>query len=238
MKFNQADQQYLDHRKKLSEKYGARELWSVIDHWGLYCGISNLARSLAVSDIIRNTLNVPGHIAEFGSWRGANLLLMAKLLRIFDPHGSKVVHSFDSFAGLTEFTAEDGKASELHGSYRGVLEELQDILSLYDMSDEVILHQGIIEETLPEFLDKRKEIVFSCVYCDTDLYKSTSMILNLLHPHLSKGGVFVLDEWNYENFPGEGIATKEFLDAFGDCYEMQSIQNSRQPSLLLRKIKI
>jgi Macrocin-O-methyltransferase (TylF) len=238
MKFKDLDEKYLDNRKTLSEKYGARELWSVIDHWGLYCGISNLARALTISDIVRRTLAVPGHIAEFGSWRGANLLFMAKLLRIYEPHGSRVVHSFDSFVGLTEFASEDGCADKLKGSYRGILEELQDVIKIYDMVDEVILHQGIIEETLPKFLDERKEIVFSCIYCDTDLYKSTSVILNLLHPHLSKGGVFILDEWNYENFPGEGIATNEFIKDFSDYYAMESVQNSRQPSLLLRKIKM
>jgi Macrocin-O-methyltransferase (TylF) len=237
VKFEQTDRQYLDKRKTFSEKYGKRELWSIIDHWALYCGTANLARTIAISDIIRENLSIPGHIAEFGSWRGANLLYMAKLIRIFDPHGSKVIHSFDSFAGLTEFTAQDGEASKLEGSYQGVLEELEDVIDLYGMSDDVILHKGIIEETLELFLAERKEIVFSCVYCDTDLYASTALILKLLHPHLSKGGVFVLDEWNYENFPGEGIAVQEFMTEFGDYYSMESICHTRQPSLLLRKIK-
>jgi hypothetical protein len=237
MKFTKSDQKYLAERKDFSEKYGSREIWSIVDHWSLYSGISSLARKLAIFDIIKNTLNIPGHIAEFGSWRGDNLMFMAKLLRILDPYGSKILHGFDSFEGLTEFTHQDGKASDLHGSYQGVLEELEDLITLYEMQDEVVLHKGLIEETLPDFLEARKEIIFSCIYCDTDLYKSTSIILNLLHPHLSKGGVFVLDEWNYENFPGEGIAVTEFLHSFGDAYEMQSIQNTRQPSLLIRKIK-
>jgi hypothetical protein len=238
MKFDRTDKKYLENRVKFSETYGKREIWSVIDHWGLYCGVSNLARCLSISDLIRENLAVPGHIAEFGSWRGANLLFMAKVLRIFDPHGSKVIHSFDSFAGLTEFAPEDGEASSLQGSYKGVLQELKDIIDLYEMQDEIYLHQGLIEDTLSVFLEQRPEIVFSCVYCDTDLYKSTSLILNSLHPHLSKGGVFVLDEWNYENFPGEGVAAKEFLQEYGDYYQMESIQKSRQPSLLLRKIKM
>jgi hypothetical protein len=85
MKFKTKDQRYLGERKRISEKYGLRELWSVIDHWPLYGGIANLARFMAISDILRGTLGVPGHVAEFGSWRGANLMFMAKLLRIYDP---------------------------------------------------------------------------------------------------------------------------------------------------------
>lgn len=55
---------------------------------------------MAIADILRETLDVPGHVAEFGSWRGANLMLITKLPRIYDPHGSKQVHCFESFAGL------------------------------------------------------------------------------------------------------------------------------------------
>src|SRR5438309_1415640 len=107
MKFAATDKKYLANRKLISEKYGERELWSVIDHWPLYCGIGNLARSMAIADLLKSTLEVPGHVAEFGSWRGANLLFLAKLLRIYDPHGSKQVHCFEGFEGLTTFAGPD-----------------------------------------------------------------------------------------------------------------------------------
>ena len=80
VKFEQIDERYLAERERLAEKYGPRELWSIVDHWPLYCGIVNLARWIAILDVFRTTLAVPGHIAEIGSWRGANLLFLAKLL--------------------------------------------------------------------------------------------------------------------------------------------------------------
>jgi len=77
---------------------------------GLYIAeFQILTRSIAISDLLRSTLNVPGHIAEFGSWRGANLVFLAKLLRIFDPMGSKLVHCFESFEGLDKFSKEDNE---------------------------------------------------------------------------------------------------------------------------------
>jgi hypothetical protein len=238
MKFEAIDRRYLSERKRLSEKYGLRELWSVVDHWPLYCGIANLARFMAISDILRGTLNVPGHVAEFGSWRGANLLFMAKLLRIYDPHGSKGIHCFDSFEGLTEFSEQDADASQFNGQYKGSFEELKDTVALYEMQDEIVIHKGLIEETLPKILDDNKALTFSLVYCDTDLYRSTRTILQYLHPRLAKGAVFVFDEWNKENFPGEGVAVNEFLKEFGDWYEVETILHTRQPSLLIRKIKM
>jgi len=239
MKFAAIDRRYLSERKQLSQKYGPRELWSVIDHWPLYCGIVNLARFMAISDILRGTLDVPGHVAEFGSWRGANLLFMAKLLRIYDPHGCKVVHCFDSFEGLTEFTTEqDAGANRFEGQYIGSLEELNDIINLYEMQDEIIIHKGLIEETLPQALNENKALTFSLVYCDVDLYQPTGVILNHVHSRLAKGGIFVFDEWNYETFQGEGVAVNEFLQQFGDYYEIEHITRTRQPSLLARKIKM
>ena len=238
MKFKSIDQRYLSERKRVSEKYGPQELWSVIDHWALYCGISNLARSMAISDIVRGTLGVPGHVAEFGSWRGANLMFMAKLLRIYDPHGAKVVHCFDSFQGLTEFTVQDGDGVQHADRYRGSLEELNDIIDLYEMSDEIVIHQGLIEDTLAEVLDANEALSFSLVYCDVDLYQPTRIMLELLHPRLAKGGVFVFDEWNADSFPGEGLAVNLFLQEMGDCYEVESIIRTRQPTLLIRKVKM
>ena len=235
MKFKTVDERYLANRKKISEKYGPRELWSVIDHWPLYCGIGNLSRFLAIADILKETLSVPGHVAEFGSWRGANLMFMAKLLRIYDPLGSKLVHCFDSFEGLTEFAKQDNQKNPLKGQYKGSLSELKDLIDLYEMQDEIVIHQGIIEKTLPTVLKEDGALTFSLVYCDTDLYESTKVILKNLHPRLAKGGIFVFDEWNYSNFPGEGIAVNEFIKEFADEYEVKHVKQARQPSLFIRK---
>ena len=128
MKFKTLDEGYKKRRQALSDDMGPRELWSVLDHWPLYCGIANLGRVFAISDLVRSALNVPGHIAEFGVWRGATTALFAKTLRIFDPHGNKVIHGFDSFDGLNAFVDQDGAAKENRGSYRGSYEELQKLL--------------------------------------------------------------------------------------------------------------
>ena len=234
-KFEKTDTKYLKNRGELSTKYGSRELWSVIDHWPLYCGIGNLARFISIYEIFKSTLDVPGHIAEFGSWRGANLLFLAKLIRILDPHGCKQVHCFDSFEGLTSFSTEDGTATSKQGAYKGSLEEMSDVISLYDLEDEIDFHKGLVEETLQPFLDQFPEYMFSFVYCDVDLYEATKQILFKLHPRLCKGGVFVLDEWNYSDYPGESAATREFLEVHGKDYTTEHVRNARQPSLVLRK---
>jgi len=235
MKFAATDKKYLANRKRISEKYGERELWSVIDHWPLYCGVGNLARSMAIADLLRSTLGVPGHVAEFGSWRGANLLFLAKLLRIYDPHGSKQVHCFEGFQGLTTFTEPDVASLGNRGLYKGSYEELIDIISLYEMEDEIVIHKGLVQDTLGPVLASEQELSFSFVYCDVDLYEPTRLILEKLDERLMKGGVFVLDEWNDPNYPGETTGVREFLEKKGSRYDVEHVRNTPRPSLVLRK---
>ncbi len=237
MKFKTSNSQYLDKRKKFAEKYKLPHLWSLIDHWPLYVGVVNLSRFLAIGEALKSTLPVPGHVAEFGCWRGTNLLFMAKMLQLYDPHGSKMIHGFDHFEGLADFSPEDGDMEKFKGMYRGSLEELKDIIDLYQMEDNLVVHQGLIEETLPRFLEENKALYFSFIYCDTDLYKSTRSILEQMHPRLMEGGAFVFDEWNSESFPGETVAVDEFLGKLGRFYQVENISNTRQPTLLLRKTK-
>lgn len=237
MKFKDLDERYKEQRQAFSDETGPRELWSVIDHWPLYCGTANLGRVFAITDLLRSTLDVPGHVAEFGLWRGATTSLLAKTLRIFDPHGSKVIHGFDSFEGLGAFVEQDGVAKENKGRYLGSYEELKKMLDLYEIGDDVEFHVGLIEETLPELMAQQAALSFSFVYCDTDLYESTRLILEQLHPRLSKGGLFVFDEWNDASYPGEGLAANEFLEQHGHNYEVHHVSGARQPTMYLRKIK-
>lgn len=235
MKFQDTDELYFAERKRLSEKYGNRELWSVVDHWPLYCGIANLARFISILDIFRSTLLVPGHIAEIGSWRGANLLFLAKLLRIFDPRSLKQVHCFESFEGLIEFAPEDAGAVSVSGGYKGSYEELLDFINLYEMKDEVIIHKGRAEDTIAPLLSSRTEMSFSFVYADVDLYEPTKLLLAEFHPRMMPGSVFVLDEWNVEHYPGETLAVREFMSSHEEFYTTEHVPNTRQPTLMLRR---
>lgn len=236
MKFSEEDKAYFDRRKQFSSEVGPVELWSAIDHWPLFVGTANLARSIAIVDILRSTLQVPGHVAEFGCWRGSTTLLLAKTLRIFDPMGLKQIHVFDSFEGLTEFHVVDGEAAEGHGAYRGSRKELEQCARIAGVGEDIVIHEGRIEETLPEFAVKNPEARFSLIYCDTDLYLATKVILSELWRSLTVGGLMVFDQWNMTEFPGEGIAVNEFIEAGAGRLEVVKPPFTRQPTLAIRRI--
>jgi len=237
MKFQTLDREYSARKRAYCEKRGFpyEDFWPIVNDWPLYCGIFSLSRQLIISDLLRSTLDVPGHVAEFGSWHGANLLFMAKLLRIFDPHGQKQVHCFEGFEGLTTFAPQDSNAANDRGAYHSSYDELIDVIDLYEMQDEIVIHRGHVQETLPAALQASPNLSFSFVYLDLDLYEPTKIALETLHDRLSPGGVFVFDEWNFEPYPGETTAAREFLAAHGARYSMQSVRHTRQPSLVLRR---
>lgn len=222
---------YLKKRKEIDVD------WQKMDQWPLYVGIFNLARSITNQDLIRDSIEIPGHVVEFGSWKGSNILLMAKTLSIFEPFSPKKIISFDLFSnGLDFFDEKDQDADRFKGMYSGDFDHLNQVITLFDLNDRIELVRGNIMETLPLYIEENNPF-FSLIYIDTDLYKTTDLILNSLHDRLSIGGKFVFDEWNFREFPGETQGVKEFLEQKGDCYEMISVKNSRQPSLIIKKIK-
>ena len=236
LKFEKIDREYFARRQKISEKVGNVPLFQASDYWPLYVGYANLARYLAISELVKANLNVPGHIAEFGVYKGANLLFIAKLLQLWEPMSWREIHGFDSFEGLNTFTHEDKQATEFQGAYAGSLETLRDMVELHELEDSVVIHKGLIQDTLPMLMEQRPELMFSMVFCDTDLYEPTKVILDEVHSRICKNGVLVFDEWNYERYPGETKAVEEFLAKHGQHYEPLHTGNTRHPTLLLKKI--
>lgn len=73
------------------------------------------------------------------------------------------------------------------------------------------LIEGSFENTLPKFLKKYKNKIFS-VNMDCDLYKSYKVVLESIYPKLIKKGYVHLDEYYSLKFPGCKIAVDEFCN--------------------------
>ena len=182
---------------------------------------------------MKRVAHLPGHFVELGCWNGTNLVFLAKLLGILKPASPTEVFGFDSFEGLQHFqSGKDDISPEHTGRYRGSLELLEEVLALYELQDTVRLVKGSIEETLPAFLEERKDVRFSFIYLDTDLYSSTKIGLELLYPRLLKGGIVVFDEYNLPEWPGETTAVHDVL---GEEAVLHMVPGTRQPTAYLVK---
>lgn len=237
VKFREEDRAYLSRRKKFAEDLGFPELYSFIDQFALYAGAQTLATRLAAYEILKRTLDVPGHIVEFGVWHGANLMFLAKTLRLLQPNTSKLIFGFDNFAGLpAASSADSGYAAGARGAYKGNEQVLRAAIDLYGLGDWVHLVKGDALETIPAFEQTFPEAMVSLAWVDFDLYEPTKVALQFLGRRLAAGGIIVFDEALSSVWPGETKALLEFLEECSSCrFEMASNMLGRQPVLYLVK---
>lgn len=227
-KFDTEDQNYFQEREIFARKYDDAKLWFVTDNWPLFAGLANIARFLAIYDLVKQVIDLPGHFCELGCWNGANLVYLAKIVNIFRPEANTEVIGFDSFQGLQTFDSEKEAACvDSRGKYRGNLQLLEDTLRLYNLHDSVRLVKGSIEETLPLFVKERGDIRFAFIYLDVDLYAPTKVGIELLYPRLLKGGIMVFDEYNTEDWPGE---TSAVHDVLGQNVQIRGVPFTREPT--------
>ena len=231
--YTESDLRYFREREELLKRYPSPNLWFPIDNWPLFAGVMNIARFLSIYELIKKVIYLPGHLCELGCWNGTNLVFMAKVFQILRSKDYTKVFGFDSFEGLEEFGGADISVdTKTDYNYGGDLLRLRDILKLYSLDDSVNIINGDILKTLPEFLEEKKDIRFSFIYFDADLYAPTKLGIELLWPKLLSGGIMVFDEYNDVDFPGETTAVHEVL---GESVELFSVPNTRQPTAYLVK---
>lgn len=236
-KFAKGDREYLSRRKDFAAAIGQPDLFSLVDQFGLYCGINTIGTKLAVYEIMKEVINCPGNIVEFGSWKGGNLLFMAKVLQLLQPNTIKRVYAFDSFEGLQVFDEKDGlDPDEWTGEYTGDESVIRMAMDLYDMNDWVHIVKGDAMETIDVFEKEHPYIMFSLAYIDFDLYKPVKRALEFVGPRMSTGGAIVFDEALSPLWPGEGTALVEFLQdkKYGE-FKMYNVGFARQPTCYLVK---
>ena len=131
----------------------------------------------------------------------------------------------------------DGEfARSQSGNYAGDKQALSEIISLFQFDDVVELMIGDACQKIPEFRDANKHTLLSFAYLDFDLYEPTKIALEFIDECTSIGGVIVFDQACTQEWPGETLAMKEFLQSTQHNYDMISNTLSRQPTIgLVRK---
>jgi tetratricopeptide (TPR) repeat protein len=154
----------------------------------------DLALSGLSAEMLRLALDAarqPGLVLEFGVRRGTSLRHVAA-------KAGQPVHGFDSFEGLPE-----GWGNEPAGTFSLGTE-------LPSMPDNVTLHKGWFDQTLPTFLaDHPGPVRFANIDCD--IYSSTVTVLRELEPRLVPGSILLFDE-----FIGNRTWAEHEFKAFGE----------------------
>ena len=73
----------------------------LVDHFPLFLRREYLIYYLTKYELVKKILNVKGSIVECGVWKGSSLMLIAKLMSIFEPYGiHRKIIGFDTFKGF------------------------------------------------------------------------------------------------------------------------------------------
>lgn len=183
-----------------------------------------IKRFLAHHEMFIKTLEVPGDIVELGVFRGQGLMTWANFLESYCiSDRTKIVYGFDNWKGFVSITKEDGaeidEIQKCEGGFSpaSYYEELGSAIKIFNKDrfipwkDRIKLIEGNIEETVPQFVEDNPGIRFSLVHFDCDMYEPTKAGLEFLWPRLSKGGIFLFDEYAIKDWPGETKAVDEFF---------------------------
>lgn len=126
------------------------------------------------------TQRVPGILAEVGVFRGGTARV------ICEAKGERALHLFDTFEGLPS-PAEIDKGFR-RGDYACSLEAVQNYLAGYQG---VHFHQGLF----PASGEPVRDLKFSFVHLDVDLYQSTLEALQFFYPRMSAGAILISHDY-------------------------------------------
>src|SRR5437016_426794 len=116
----------------------------ILETWPAYVRRLHLTRFLAHYELFKHVIDLPGCIVEIGVSRGISFFTWAKLMESFCPGDRKrKVYGFDSFEGLQDFHAKDGKQDASVGKNVGgysaasVREEVEELVSITNQDNMV-----------------------------------------------------------------------------------------------------
>jgi hypothetical protein len=184
-------------------------------HWG---------RMLSLYEAYKMVADLPGSVVELGVFKGETLLFFAKLMEMinFGDRSCQVI-GFDNFAGFTKLHAEDGvedgRVDKKPGGWSPAnhYEELKLLINLFDhdrmagQKARIELVEGDVVETVPRFVKENPGVRIRLLHLDVDLYEPTLVALQHLYDKVVKGGIVILDEYAFREFPGEAKAVEEFF---------------------------
>lgn len=166
--------------------------------------LSNIEGAFDALQVLNQSIaevSVDGLYLEFGVFMGGTINHIAQQV-------DKTIHGFDSFEGLPE---KWGGVQAGQFSRQGKPPEVR---------DNVRLHIGWFDQSLPEFLQHYSDKV-AFLHIDSDLYSSAKMVLWGLAERIVPGTIIVFDE--YFNYPDwkehEHKAFQEFVSTFHIDYE-------------------
>ena len=196
----------------------------VMNSLSLYMRRIHIGKLLGLYEAYRMVSDLPGSVVELGVFKGESLLWFARLMEMLNSNDrSSYVIGFDNFRGFEALHEKDGAADTQVDKVVGgwsPADYYEDLLALINAFDNdrmagqkarIRLVEGDICKTVPTFASEHPGTRIKLLNLDCDMYEPTLAGLKHLYPMVVPGGVVLLDEYAFEEFPGESAAVEEYF---------------------------
>lgn len=171
------------------------------------------------------SLDLAGDVIECGCFLCGTTVLMARLLKT--RRLPKRIYACDTFAGFDpqeiRREQEAGDATRRHSFQDTDLQYVRRKLDRLAVADQVVLVQGLFQETLGAL-----DGPFCFAFIDCDLHDSMLYAARTVWPRLSPGGCCVFDDYDNQEYRGATRAVDTFIS--------EARQEIREHGRLLRKL--
>ncbi len=181
---------------------------------------TNIGEAIYLVRYLHKTLQLEGDVCEFGVAGGQTSALLAHEILGTE----KNIWLFDSFEGLPKPTDKDKLKNDIYSlgsidKYEGEMaynvDAVKSALTKINIPKErVKIIPGFIENTI-QSSGLPGKVCFA--YADFDFYEPTITALNFLNKTLQKGGVVVVDDYDFFS-TGAKTAVDEFISANRSSY--------------------
>lgn len=168
------------------------------------------------------TKDLGGSIVECGVGSGQGLAFILNLQNLFQD--KRTVYAIDSFEGFPPGSVEDSRTFQLNGKTNYTkydLNYVQKKLKSLGFTESDISRIKFIKGFIPDSLRACVDVRVALINCDVDLYTSTKDSLNFFSPRLLKGGIVMLDEYDYPRDEIKWPGAKKAIDEFCELNNVQ-----------------
>jgi len=169
---------------------------------GLFLRGSLLARILAIGEVYKQIIELPGIVVDVGTWRGQTAVLCENFRAIWEPlNFNRRIACFDTFDGYKGFGDKDNTTS-LHkdGTYAvggsEYVELLRNILELHERSNAMghnygkhSVVPGDCRQTIPRFFAENPNEIVALCFFDVNCYEPTKEAFHHIYRRLVPGGI-------------------------------------------------
>lgn len=154
-----------------------------------------------------NTLQVTGDVAEVGVFRGGSSYFLSMAYSKLGVDNF-VMHAIDTFEGHAAGTISTADNYHQVGMFADTsYEAVSQYLSRFDFLQ---VHKGEFSTVTAELTSEK----YRLVHIDTDLYQPTWDCFEYFMPKLSRGGIFIIDDYLSRKCSGVTTAVHEFLEKY------------------------